>query len=220
MRVPPDRCHGVGATDPECHAGVVPVGVTSRESSRLFPCRPQDCCSYVAGHHIHVIQWSHSYRREDRPWRPARIGAVGADGWFEVVVDGREYRRWTHDPERLARVLAERTPDDEIGANLGWSIVRVGRTPVSVTSDPVPCVTDPPRAGLAAALVAHGGFLVPGSVALTLESLQDAPPDGDDAGPKGTDEDGPKGTDEDGRRARFAPPRESGPRGLDEGGCP
>jgi hypothetical protein len=92
------------------------------------------------------------------------------------------------------------------------SLVRVGRTPVSVTCDPVPGVTDPPRGGPAEALVTHGGFLVPASEALTLEALQDAPPDVDGTGPAGTDGDG--------RRTRFAPPRESGPRGLDEGGCP
>lgn len=96
------------------------MGVTGREPSPPFPRRRQDCCSYVAGDLVHVIQWSHSYRHEDRPRWPARIGAVGPDGWFAVVVDWREPRRWTHDPERLPRFLAERTPDDEIEADLGW----------------------------------------------------------------------------------------------------
>ena len=70
-----------------------------------LPPPPLRCGLYRAGHEVHFAQAIRS--GNDDEVRPGTASVDAAD-WISISLDnGRIERRWTHDPVRLAHLLAE-----------------------------------------------------------------------------------------------------------------
>jgi hypothetical protein len=125
--------------------------------------RPLDCGSYHPGHDVHWIQAKLSYERP----AAAGVAQMEADGWVTVHLDAGDSRRvWTHDPVRLAALLARTEGRAELRAP-GVLAVPSGNGYhcVSVASEPSPC-PDPDEdvSGLPLDELVRqrGGFSIPG----------------------------------------------------------
>ena len=143
--------------------------------------RPLECGSYLVGHEVHWIQ----ARLSDEPPAAERAARVDANGWVTVQLDAGDGRRvWTHDPVRLAALLARTAGRAVLRSH---SVLAVpspnGHSCVSVAHEPSPCPDpDEDLSGLSLVELVdrRGGFIMPGS---DLLDLHDGSPGGEPGGP-------------------------------------
>jgi hypothetical protein len=137
---------------------------------------PKSCGLYLPGHEIHWIQAIHSNDQGEVPPVPCTVDEVLDDGTTVVEISGERLELWTHDPERLRAILAERGLDASYQKR--WRLLRIpdetattglrGDYCIDVTpaSDPDrrPCPTEPRHfSTLAERLLETGGFTIAAS---------------------------------------------------------
>lgn len=99
---------------------------------------PLRCGLYRAGHEVHFVQAIRA-GNDDEAW--PGTASVDAAGWISITLDsGRIERLWTHNPARLAYLLAESGGHVLLRTKSILSIPNGhGAHYFSVGEDPTPC---------------------------------------------------------------------------------
>jgi len=137
---------------------------------------PKSCGLYLPGHEVHWIQGIHSNDEGEVPPVPCTVVEVLDDGTTIVEIRGERLELWTHDPERLRAIVAERARDASYQKR--WRLLRIryetattgvrGDYSIDVVpaSDPDrrPCQAEPRHFDtLAERLLETGGFTIAAS---------------------------------------------------------